>query len=207
MENMNMPISGEDDVQNKTVKEERQKSFLSYLHDMVFALAVILIVFMLVFRLVIVDGPSMRRTLEDGDSLILLNSVFYFEPKQGDVIVACKEEYKNGEPIIKRIIATEGQQVDIDFDAGVVYVDGECLDEPYVNTPTNLFEGTIFPVVVQKGQYFVMGDNRNDSKDSRDPEIGLIDKREILGRAIFLALPGVSPEINKRDFSRIGVLQ
>ena len=207
MENIENPIFEDDVAQKKTVSNERQKNFLSYLHDMVFALAVILIVFMLVFRLVSVDGPSMRKTLEDGDSLILLNNVFYFNPKQGDIIVACKEEYKDGEPIIKRIIATEGQRVDIDFDAGVVYVDGQCLDEPYVNTPTNLYEGTNFPVVVKKGQYFVMGDNRNDSKDSRDPEIGLIDKREILGRAIFLALPGTSPETNKREFARIGVLQ
>jgi signal peptidase I len=75
-----------------------------------------------------------------------------------------------------------------------------------VNTPTNLYEGVNFPLIVEEGCVFVMGDNRNDSKDSRSPEIGQIDCREILGKALFLALPGVDAETRKRDFGRIGVL-
>ena len=207
MENIDRKNTREEGRSCKTKSAERQKTFLSYLHDMVFALVGILLVFMLLFRLVVVSGPSMRQTLENGDSLILLSNVFYNNPKYGDIIVACKDDYKNGEPIIKRVIATEGQTVDIDFDAGIVFVDGKALDEPYTNTPTNLPEGTTFPLTVEEGHLFVMGDNRNDSKDSRDPQIGLIDKREILGRAVFLALPGVNPDTQQRDFGRIGVLK
>ena len=206
MENIDFTPLNEEEKAQKTNTTDRQKTFLSYLHDMVFALVGILLVFMLLFRLVVVSGPSMRQTLENGDSLILLNNVLYNQPKYGDIVVACKQDYKNGEPIIKRVIATEGQTVDIDFTAGIVFVDGKALDEPYTNTPTNLAEGMTFPLTVEKGQLFVMGDNRNESKDSRDPHIGLIDEREILGRAIFLALPGVNPETGERDFSRIGVL-
>ena len=125
----------------------------------------------------------------------------------GDIIVASKDSFKDGEPIIKRVIATEGQTVDIDFTAGIVYVDGEALVEPYINTPTTLKEGNEFPLTVSEGCVFVMGDNRNDSWDSRSIQIGQIDCREILGRVLFLALPGKDPFTGKRDFSRIGALK
>ena len=200
-------ISAEQNQCNELVRSvERQKGILSYLHDLVFGLAAVLLIFMLFLRVVIVSGPSMLPTLHDGDSLILLSNVFYKNPQYGDIIVASKDSFKNGEPIIKRVIATEGQTVDIDFDAGIVYVDDQPLDEPYLNTPTNLKEGTEFPLTVSEGCVFVMGDNRNDSLDSRSTEIGEIDCREILGRALFLALPGQDPYTHKRDFSRIGVL-
>ena len=90
--------------------------------------------------------------------------------------------------------------------AGIVYVDGVALVEPYTLTPTNLQEGIKFPVTVEKGCVFVMGDNRNLSKDSRNPEIGQIDCREIMGKAIFVALPGADAFTKKRDFSRIGAV-
>ena len=96
--------------------------------------------------------------------------------------------------------------MDIDFVAGLVYVDGVALDEPYTLTPTTLYEGMQFPLVVDEGCVFVMGDNRNESKDSRSPDIGLLDEREILGRAVFLFLPGTDKNTQPRDFSRIGVL-
>ena len=146
----------------------------------------------------------MDETLNDGDYLLLLNGIFFNNYKQGDIIVASKDSFHDGEPIIKRVIATEGQEVDIDFNLGVVYVDGVALDEPYINTPTNLDEGTAFPLVVEKGHLFVMGDNRNHSKDSRSPEIGLIDKREVLGKAVFLIFPGL--DSGEREFDRIGVI-
>ena len=192
--------------EEESKKTERQKTVLSYLHDLVFGLVAVLLVFMLVFRVIVVSGPSMMQTLQNGDCIILLSSIFYGEPKHGDIVVVSKEAYKSGEPIIKRVIATEGQKVDIDFVVGTVTVDGKVLDEPYVNTPTNLYEGVSFPLTVEEGCVFVMGDNRNDSKDSRSPEIGQIDCREILGKALFLALPGVSEDTNKRDLKRIGVL-
>ena len=148
----------------------------------------------------------MNMTLVDGEYLLLVNNIFYVEPEQGDIIVASKDTFKNGEPIIKRVIATEGQWVDIDFETGIVYVNGNPLDEPYTNTPTNLDEGVSFPLMVDDGCVFALGDNRNSSKDSRSLEIGQIDKREILGRAIFLFLPGNDPVTEKKSFDRIGAL-
>ena len=185
---------------------ERQKGFISYLRDLVFGLTVVLLLFMLIFRVVVVSGPSMMDTLRDGDSLLLISNIFYRNPKYGDVIVASKDSFKDGEPIIKRVIATEGQTVDIDFEAGIVYVDGKALEEPYVRTATNLKEGVQFPLTVSEGCVFVMGDNRNDSLDSRSLQIGQIDRREILGRVLFLAFPGSDPNTRQRDFSRIGAL-
>ena len=186
--------------------EESKKNVLLYLHDFVYWLTGILLVFLLLFRVVVVSGPSMNKTLVHGDYLLLINNVFYTEPKQGDIIVAAKSSFDAGEPIIKRVIATEGQWVDIDFDAGVVYVNGNPLDEPYTNTPTNLYEGIDFPLMVDEGCVFVMGDNRNKSKDSRSIEIGQIDNREILGKAIFLFIPGRDPASQKQNFDRIGAL-
>ena len=136
--------------------------------------------------------------------------VSYIElPEYGDIVVASKDSYDDGAPIIKRVIATEGQTVNIDFDQGVVYVDGIELDEPYTYTPTNVQEGMSFPLVVEEGCVFVMGDNRNQSRDSRSPEIGLVDKREILGKAVFLILPASDPEIgqDKPDYNRIGAIK
>ncbi len=191
---------------NPAPEKQQQKNVLSYLHDLVFGLVAVLLVFMLVFRVVVVSGPSMKETLKNGDALILLSNVFYKSPKYGDIVVASKDSFKNGEPIIKRVIATEGQTVDIDFDKGIVYVDGVALDEPYTNTPTNLIEGTAFPLVVSEGCVFVLGDNRNDSMDSRSREIGQIDCRELLGKAIFLIFPGEDENTHVREFDRIGVL-
>ena len=195
-----------DQQSDNTETRQDNGELLAYLRDIVFLIAGILLVFSLLFRVVVVSGPSMNRTLIDGDYILLLNNLFYGEPKRGDVIVACKESYDNGAPIIKRVIATEGQTVDIDFVEGIVYVDGVALVEPYVNTPTNQREGITFPLVVDEGCIFVMGDNRNISKDSRSNEIGLIDTREILGKALFVFFPGNDGGDLARDFSRIGVV-
>lgn len=186
--------------------EDVKSSVLAYLHDFAWLLAVILLVFLLGFRVVVVSGPSMKDTLLDGDYLLLVGNLLYGEPQQGDIIVASKDSFRNGEPIVKRVIATEGQQVDIDFDLGIVYVDGVALEEPYTRTLTNLQEGIAFPITVEENCVFVMGDNRNDSKDSRSFEIGQIDRREILGKAIILIFPGNDKGEQPRDFSRIGVL-
>ena len=194
----------ENEIQDKA--KTRKDNVLMYLHDFVVWLVAILLAFLLLFRVVVVSGGSMNDTLIHGDYLLLLNNVLYTEPKQGDIIVAAKTSFKNGEPIIKRVIATEGQWVDIDFEEGIVYVNGTALEEPYIKTPTNAFEGVGFPLMVDEGCIFVMGDNRNESKDSRSLEIGLIDKREILGKAIFLFLPGFDEYSGKMNFSRIGAI-
>lgn len=187
-------------------KESWQKSILLYLHDLIYMLAGIMIAFLLVFRLVIVSGESMYSTLWDGDWLLVLSNTFYREPEYGDIIVASKDSFNGGEPIIKRVIATEGQTVDIDFVSGVVFVDGTPLREDYAFTRTNVEEGMDFPLVVEEGCVFAMGDNRNASKDSRHPAIGQIDKREIMGKALFLFYPGAHEDTNVRDFDRIGAL-
>ena len=191
--------------ENKST-DTAKNGVLLYLHDLVCLLSGIVLVLLLLFRIVVVSGPSMNATLIDGDYLLLLSNVFYGEPKHGDIIVATKADFKNGEPIIKRVIATEGQTVDIDFDAGIVFVDGTPLDEPYTLTPTNQEEGMTFPLTVEEGCIFVMGDNRNMSKDSRNPEIGLIDTRQVLGKAIFLIFPGNNGGQLPRDINRIGAL-
>ena len=193
-------------ISDVPVANEKFKNILSYVHDVVFGLVGVLLVFMLVFRIVVVFGPSMNKTLFQGDCLIVLSNVFYSNPKCGDIVVASKDSFKDGEPIIKRVIATEGQKVDIDFEKGIVYVDDVALVEPYTSTPTTLYEGMNFPLTVDKGCVFLLGDNRNNSTDSRSIEIGQVDRRELLGKALFLAVPGVESGTGKRDFNRIGVL-
>jgi len=195
---------------NKSKSNEKgnwKKDLKMYLHDLVMYVSVILVVFLLLFRIIVVSGDSMYSSLLDGDYLLLISNTFYHEPKQGDVIVISKNTYDNGAPIVKRVIAVEGQIVDIDFDLGIVYVDGLPLDEPYVNTPTNRAEGVAFPLLVEEGCCFVLGDNRNDSKDSRHPDIGLVDRREILGKAVLLVCPGTDDGMVPRDFGRIGAIK
>ena len=173
-----------------TEKSTESASILEYLHDVVYILAMLLVVFTFCMRMVIVSGSSMFSTLADGDYLLLINRPLCGELERGDIVVASMDRFKGGEPIVKRVIATEGQTVDIDFRAGVVYVDGVALQEDYIYTPTHLSEGMEFPLVVDEGCLFLMGDNRGDSRDSRAPEIGLVDRRDILGRAVFLLIPG-----------------
>ncbi len=186
-------------------KLTRAQSFFKDIRDVLVIVCVFMLVYMLLFRNVVVVGSSMYDTLQEGDYLIILNNLVYREPKQGDIIVASKDSFRGGECIIKRVIATEGQLIDIDFHTGTVYVDGKALDEPYLYTPTTGSAEMTFPLLVPEGCLFVMGDNRKDSMDSRDPQIGLIDQREILGRAIFLMLPGKDHN-GDRDLGRIGVI-
>ena len=196
---------------HRSSKPGWQSTLLTYLHDLVYLLSGLILVFLLLFRVVVVSGTSMNNTLMDGDYLLLLSSTFYQDPQQGDIIVASKQSFDDGAPIVKRVIATEGQWVNIDFTNGIVYVgdtldDMHPLDEPYTLTPTDNYEGTAFPVKVPEGCLFVLGDNRNGSKDSRHPEIGFIDKREVLGKVFFLLLPGTNEGEVVKDFDRIGVV-
>ena len=130
----------------ETEKSTESGSILEYLHDVVYILALLLVVFTFCMRVVIVSGSSMFSTLVDGDYLLLINRPLCGELERGDIVVASMERFKDGEPIVKRVIATEGQTVDIDFRAGVVYVDGEALTEDYIHTPTHLSEGMEFPL-------------------------------------------------------------
>ena len=201
-------------AQNTSTKQKKegwQGTVLMYLHDLVYLLAGLILVFLLLFRVVVVSGTSMNSTLLDGDYLLLLSNTFYHNPQYGDIIVASKETFDNGAPIVKRVIATEGQWVNIDFEKGIVMVGDTldtmvALDEPYTLTPTNASEGITFPLQVKEGCLFVLGDNRNGSKDSRHPEIGLVDKREVLGKVFFLFIPGTNDGEVKQDYGRIGVI-
>ena len=150
------------------------------------ALVVCILIFTFAVRLIGVQGISMQNTLHNGDRLLISN--LFYTPKQGDIVVLQTDSFSE-EAIIKRIIATEGQVVDIDFEAGVVYVDGEALSEPYTAEPTHTQLDFSGPVEVPEGCVFVMGDNRNRSNDSRDARIGMIDTREILGRVLVRILP------------------
>ena len=171
-----------------------------------YMLAIFMLVYIFCFRTVVVVGDSMYDTLVNGDRLLLINNLLYRHPEQGDIVVASKDSFNDGECIIKRVIATGGQEVDIDFKTGTVYVDGQALEEIYLHSPTFSSEGVQFPLVVPDGCLFVMGDNRMESLDSRSPSIGCIDEREVLGKAVFLMIPGVDEETDSRDFSRIGVV-
>lgn len=197
-------------LKNKKADEQLPpiKSLMLYLHDLVYVLAVVMILFLLLFRIMIVSGSSMYATLLDGDWILVASSVLYHDPQPGDIIVASKESFNDGEPIVKRVIATEGQTVDIDFEAGIVYVDGVALQEDYTYTPTNIQEGNAFPITIAQGCIFVLGDNRNGSKDSRHPDIGMIDTRQVLGKAVFLLFPGSDGDRGAahRAFDRIGVI-
>ena len=201
-------------AEKRNSKQEKQAEKLNwkqnlvlYLHDLTYMIVTIFIVFLLVFRVIVVSGSSMYDTLIHGDYLLLISNTFYKEPEANDIIVVSKESFDNGTPIIKRVIATEGQTVDIDFAQGVVYVDGQALEEDYTYTPTNVQEGMAFPLTVEENCVFAMGDNRNRSRDSRDPSIGQIDRREILGKAIFLFLPAADEGRSSPDFDRIGVIK
>lgn len=197
-------------AEKRNTKERKlnwKQLIVLYLHDWLFLLIAIFLLFLLLFRVIVVSGDSMYATLWDGDYLLLLSNTFYHEPKHGDVVVISKESFDDGKPIIKRVIATEGQTVDIDFDQGIVYVDGQALQEDYTHNLTTREEGMHFPLVVEDDCIFVLGDNRGVSLDSRSPEIGQIDKREVLGKAIFLMLPGTNHNEQLRDFDRVGVIQ
>lgn len=180
------PVPDTLDGGNNEKKKQEKTDALDWVQCIVTALLVCVLLFVFVGRTVGVVGHSMLPTLNDGDRLII--SDLFYTPKQGDIVVLRKESLTE-EPIIKRVIAVGGQTVDIDFDAGVVYVDGEALDEDYVNSPTNRELQFSGPVTVPEGCVFVLGDNRNASNDSRDERLGCVDERYIIGRVIIRLLP------------------
>ena len=172
-------------------KQNTWKSDLYFwLQALVMVLAVLILIFTFVGRIIVVDGISMEPTLYHGD-LLLLQSVGY-TPKQGDVVVLTKAFRDVDGPIVKRVIAVGGQTVDIDYDAGTVAVDGQVLDEPYILEEmlwpsSSHMQETHFEV--PEDSIFVMGDNRNGSTDSRHEWLGSIDEDYILGQAVAVLWP------------------
>ena len=201
-------LGTDSDKKKEAPKYTWQQNVALYLHDIVYMLVAVMVLLMIFFRVIVVDGPSMENTLLNGDYMFLVSNLFYKNPQPGDVVVVSKQAYSDGKPIVKRVIATEGQEVDIDFQEGIVYVDGVALEEPYAKTLTTLKEGNTFPQTVEPGCVFIMGDNRNNSKDSRSPQIGQVDKREVLGKVCFLVFPGTGMGgTQERDFHRIGAVK
>ena len=151
----------------------------------VFLVAFTLLTF--VGRTMGVQLVSMTPTLLDGDRMIV-QSIFY-TPERGDVIIFSRNDFQEGAALVKRVIALEGDVVDIDTQAGIVYVNGAALHEPYTNGPTLVAGDMIYPYVVPAGHVFVIGDNRNHSTDSRHSVIGPVDEREIIGKVVAVVLP------------------
>ena len=192
-------------VKEKSAEEKTGREAYEWVQALVCSVLAVVVIFTFVIRLIGVDGHSMVPTLQDGDRLLVLNSMLYNDYKYGDIVVLRKDTFM-AEPIVKRVIATEGQTVDIDFVTGTVYVDGVALREDYINELTYMDEGTQFPLTVPEGSIFVMGDNRNRSDDSRNAELGTVDTRYVIGRAVFLLFPGTDEVTGERDFGRIGVI-
>lgn len=187
-----LPESTKNDESDKVKKE-----VFEWLDVLVTALVAVVLIFSLVFRIATIDGTSMLNTLNNGDKVIVVDCGY--TPKRGDIVVVSRNiensvraEKTSELPIIKRIIALGGDTVNIDFDTGIVYVNGEKIDEPYIRMPTTQKKDIDFPVYVPEGYIFVMGDNRENSLDSRSSYIGengMIHSRYILGRAVFRVFP------------------
>lgn len=174
-------------------------SIYDWVETFCYAMALMVILFLLVCRYVTVDGDSMRETLHHRDKLII--SDLGYTPETGDIVVVKVPAYQN--PIIKRVIATEGQEVEIDFENWTVKVDGVLLEEDYINRDVN-YDGVnddryvwmasptgerVLRFTVEPGKLFVMGDNRNHSTDSRSSIVGQVDERQVLGRVLLRLFP------------------
>lgn len=157
-----------------------------WLQCLVAVLLLCIAAFTFFFRPIAMPGDSMQPTLYDGDGLLVSRLLRDFQP--GDIVAVQVESYKS-EPLVKRVIAVAGQTVDFDFDAGVVYVDGSALKETYIFEPTRRAGDFTEPVTVPEGCVFLLGDNRNNSVDSRSALVGCVDARCILGKVVFRAWP------------------
>lgn len=167
--------------------EKTRREIYDWIHCLSIALIICVVIFAFFVRLIDVRGTSMNPTLNNGDKMLV--SGLFYSPKAGDVVVFKKDEYDPERALVKRVIATEGQVINIDFDNGIVYVDGEAIQEDYIMELTTNKIDFIGPQTVPEGCVFVMGDNRNASTDSRKTEIGMVDSRLILGKAYFVIYP------------------
>lgn len=184
------------DEQKTGAAPSRRADLYDWINSIIAALIVCVLVFVFLARMVNVVGSSMYPTLEENDKIVICN--LFYEPKQGDIVVLRKDTFME-EPIVKRVIALEGQTVNIDFENGIVYIDNTAINEPYVNELTHERENFEGPFTVPDGCVFVMGDNRNASTDSRAASLGAVDKRYIMGRVYATVFPIKNIEWNAVD--------
>ncbi len=179
--------------ENKTNNENQTGGFVieiyEWLEAVAFALSIVVILFTFLFRVVSVSGPSMKPTLQSGDRIVL-NSLFYM-PQNGDIVVITQPNSHDNEPLIKRVIGVEGQTIVVDAENDTVTVDGVKINEPYILEQDIKYAGEAYeyPLTIPKGKVFVMGDNRNDSFDSRNPGLGMVEEKYIMGKAVFRIYP------------------
>ena len=168
--------------------ERARRELYDWIQSLMAALIFCVLLFSLILRLIDVSGPSMLPNLREGNKMLV--SDLFYKPKAGDVVVFRNVNDNNEEKaLVKRVVATEGQEINIDFEKGIVYVDGEPLDEPYVAEPIHSKLDFIGPKTVPDGCVFVLGDNRNSSRDSRAKSIGMVDERLIVGRVYAVVYP------------------
>ena len=169
----------------KAKNKENKQGFLGGVFDFLevamYALVLVAVLFAFCVRIVEVDGDSMNDTLSHGDRLVLVKA--FYTPQRGDIVVIHRDN--NEVPLIKRVIALEGETISINNQTNQVFIDGELLDEPYVNYPH--VPGLESDVTVPEGHVFVMGDHRNNSSDSRS--LGCFDVDDIIGKAVLRFYP------------------
>ena len=203
----------QEERKSKDGKQKKENTLLEWTRALVGAVLAVVLIFTFVCQIITVQGPSMQNTLYGDDKVLVLKRAFC-TIGVGDIVMVHQYNAPLNETIIKRVIATEGQTVDIDFDTGTVYVDGQALEEPYIAERTYTSEGTEFPVTLGEGELFLMGDNRNHSTDSRSSMLGVVDERYVVGKAVLLLFPGHTASYlgeqtgtGERDYSRIGLIQ
>ena len=170
-----------------TLELRFRQDVYEWIHCLVIALIICVIAFVFFVRIIDVSGTSMNPTLNNGDKMLVSNVLY--KPKAGDIVVFKKDEYDPNKALVKCVIATEGQEVNIDFDKGIVYVDGVPIEEDYIAELTTTKLDFIGPKTVPENCVFVLGDNRNMSTDSRKSEIGMVDERLIIGKVYWVVFP------------------
>ena len=163
------------------------KELYDWIQCLLVALIICVLLFVFFIRVIDVVGGSMNNTLFNNDKMLV--SGLFYKPKAGDIVVFKKDEYDPNKALVKRVIAVEGQEINMDFTNGIVYIDGVAIKEDYITEFTYNKLDFIGPKTVPEGCVFVMGDNRNMSIDSRKSEIGMLDNRLILGKAYFVIYP------------------